>query len=268
MNHSMSTSQVAMRAVQHALDVIAHNIANADRYAFKRQEVVFSDVLTNRVAQHGESERGAGRWTLPGITESGGTNVASVRAAFGQGALVSTDRSLDVALDGQALVAVVGARDGATSWVRGGSWQLSPVRDGLMLTTASGDIVQSVDNAPIVIPPNHTVRIDERGVVIAEPQGGGLGQEIAVLNVRSVLRFDVLERVSDDRFVLPQGVQEGDVFGAPTNVTVRAGMLERSNVVLVQEMSALMLMQRAYQLNARALISADAMSGMVNNLRG
>jgi flagellar basal-body rod protein FlgG len=268
MNRSMGTSVVAMRSVQYALDVIANNIANVDRYGYKRQEVAFADVLTDRVAQHGASERGAGRWTLPGMTESGGASVASVRTSFAQGTLVETEQSLDIALDGQALVAVVGARDGVASWVRGGSWQLSPVDDGLMLTTASGDIVQSVDNAPIVIPPNHTARIDARGVVVATPSGGGPAQEIAALRVQSVLRFDVLERASDDRYVLPPGVQEDDVFGAPENVTVRAGMLERSNVVLAQEMSALMLMQRAYQLHARTLISADAMSGMVNNLRG
>lgn len=275
MNRSIHSSMVTMRSIQQAMDVVANNIANIDRTGYKRQAVSFADVLT-QVTMQPQVAQNDGRWTPLGWTERGGALLDRILSDFSQGPLTETKMPLDIAISGQAVIEVRGAQDGTPSWVRGGAWQLSPIpgNDGLTLTTANGDMIQSIDDEPIVIPNNRSIQIDERGVVYALGGIDGLPEPIATLKVMTVQRPDALVRTTDDRWMLAGEETAATVLapyepvaGQPA-VAVLQGMLERSNVALSQEMSELLLMQRTYQLNARALTSADVLLGMANNLRG
>ncbi len=90
-----------------------------------------------------------------------------------------------------------------------------------------------------------------------------------------VLRPQLLQQSGDNLFELQPGAAYNDVLrtelpnpGNPNSIKVRQGFLEQSNVDVAQEMTEMMNVQRAFQLNSRAIRSSDTMMGLANNLRG
>jgi flagellar basal-body rod protein FlgG len=86
---------------------------------------------------------------------------------------------------------------------------------------------------------------------------------------------ELLQAVADNLYGIPSNVNPNDAVrniaplpNGETGISVRQGFVEQSNVNMTDEMTDLMIVQRAYQLSARALSSGEQMMGMANNLRG
>jgi flagellar basal-body rod protein FlgG len=291
MNASMINSSAALSALQRRIDIIANNVANVNTNGYKRKEAVFQDILTSR-KQQVESMQLAGRLTPLGLTEGWGARLARQQVDLSQGSLVGTDKPTDLALEGDALfelaVPVLDENgepvleDGVpvmeTTWTRDGSFQLSTIPgdpDNLMLTTRDGRPVLNADGLPIAVPAHHRMVIDAAGNITAyndQDEAIALGR----LRLVRVIRPQLLESVGDNRYALPADTARDDVFEtlvgadrvAEAGIVVHQGFLEQSNVNLTEEMTELIAVQRAFQLSARALTSADTMLNLANNLRG
>jgi flagellar basal-body rod protein FlgG len=287
----MINSSTALSSLQRRIDIIANNVANVNTNGYKRKEAVFQDILTS-VRQQEASMQLPGRLTPLGFTEGWGSRLARQIVDFSQGSLVGTDNPTDLALEGEALFELAEPvldaagqpvlQDGVpvmeTTWTRDGSFMLSPIAgdpNNLVLTTRDGRLVLNAAGQPVTVPVHHRLVIDPTGQITAyndRDEAVALGQ----LRLVRVVRPQLLESVGENRYALPEGTARGDVLedlvGADAvtqaGVAVHQGFLEQSNVDLTVEMTDLIAIQRAYQLNARALSSADTMMNLANNLRG
>lgn len=286
MNHSMINAYVSMQAMQQKLDVLAHNISNLNTTGYKRREASFQDILTNVYQQPGGFQQ-AGRLTPLGLPQGWGAKLGQIELRMDQGSLMATDNPLDLALEGDGLFEVM--RDNVDpdgnpmiAWTRDGSFQLTydPADpDMMILATQQGEIVRGVDDLSIQIPAHHTIRIDDQGRVYStSPEEPEAEPELrGQLKIMRVERPQALMNEGGNLFTLPPGTgAEGiieeidwDLIAADERrtIAVRQGFLEQSNVNLTDEMTELTAVQRAYQLNARAITSSDTLMSLTNNLR-
>ncbi|MEB3102494.1 flagellar hook-basal body protein [Ferviditalea candida] len=291
MNPSMISTLTAMNGLIKKLDVIANNMANANTDGYKRKDVSFEDILTTRMRQP-ETFRQPGRMTPLGMVQGWGSRAGDVQIDMGQGTFRSTGNQLDVAIEGDAFFEIGseqtdnnGNRVLRAAWTRNGSFHLSMIpgdAGNSYLTTADGKLVIGKNNQPIVIPNQHRVIINPDGRITAVKEGDPLGQRVEVgqLKLVRVLRPQVLQEIGDHLFALPDNLrnvngndilQVIDMAADPNqrpSIVIRQGFLEDSNVDLTKEMTELINVQRAFQLNSRALQSGEMMMNLANNLRG
>jgi flagellar basal-body rod protein FlgG len=297
MNASMISSAVSMQALQKRIDIIANNVANLNTTGYKRQEAAFADVLTSVRQQH-EEYLLQGRKTPLGLTEDWGAMLTRMRLDMSQGSLVETGEALDLALQGQALFEISDVlRDEAGNvvldddgnpvlvrqWTRAGSFRLTPQpgdEENLYLTTQHGHIVRGINDEPISIPRGDRISIDLNGNIYAYHDTDPTAAPIPIgqLKIVRVIRPQMLVPVGENRFRINDAVDnvnevvevvDLNARGPETeSIQVLQGFLEQSNVDLTQEMTDLIMTQRAMQFNARALASADTMMELTNRLRG
>lgn len=288
MNRSVINSAVSMHGLQQKLDVIANNIANVNTVGYKRREATFQDVLTTLTQQPSGFVQ-EGRRSPLGMTEGWGAKISQVQLNMGQGPIQDTQNPLDMAVEGDALFEIElnqldenGNTVMKTAWTRNGSFRLGlqPGDDeNTYLTTDQGHLVRGTDNEPIRIPNGYSLIVDADGNIKAynptDPNKEAI--EAGRLKLVQAVRPQMLESLGEHLFILPDYVDNtnGQVVKTldlkvddNSTVSVRQGYLEQSNVVLSDEMSELITVQRAYQLTSRALSSGDTMTNLANNLRG
>jgi flagellar basal-body rod protein FlgG len=285
----MISSSVSMRTLQQKLDILANNIANVNTAGYKKKEASFEDVLTNMKVQP-QTFRQDGRLTPLGYNLGWGSKLMSIQSNFAQGPISPTQNPTDLAIQGEGLFEVeVQTRDqngnpvAQTAWTRNGAFQLTPSTDGqsMYLTTKEGHRLIGTDNLPIRMPIGTHPQIDGQGNIYAYKDGGTTGTKVGQIKLVRVVRPQLLEEMGDGLYTLPSNVAQNPQLasgilqnlnnlaaGDSDRVEVRQGYLEQSNVNLSDEMTELVSVQRAFQLNARALTSADTMMNLANNLRG
>lgn len=280
MNNSMISAAVSLGAMQRQLDTLADNIANVNTDGYKSKNAVFEDILTNVQPQLQDFEQ-SGRRTPLGFTQGWGTRVAGQTLDLSQGPLKETDNSTDVAIEGNALFEVrTGlSLNSSTAFTRQGDFQLSPTASGdsILLTNSGYPVI--ADNGGtesfVGVPAGYKLTIGDDGALTATSPDGQDSVNLGKLKLAQVTKPELLQAVGNNLFAIPQDMNTADVVqtiaanpGTAGGVSVRQGYLEQSNVDLTKEMSELINVQRAYQLNSRALSSADQMMQMATNLRG
>lgn len=290
MNHSMINSFVSMQGLQQKLDIIANNMANMNTTGYKRKEATFHDVLTTTMRQP-ETFQQAGRLSPLGLTQGWGAKLSQIQTLMAQGSLQQTDQPADLAIEGDALFEIVipsvdenGEPIQRIAWTRDGAFSLKAQQgdlENVYLTTQEGHLVLGIDNLPIRIPNGHRLRVETDGTVLAfnELQPELPVVQAGTLKLVQVVRPQLLQNQGDNLYTIPDAIDPalGDVIrvvaldGAnpeAAKVKVQQGFLEQSNVNLTEEVTEMMLAQRAFQLNAKALTSADNMMSLANTLRG
>jgi len=283
LNHTIISSAVSLAALQQKLDIMANNIANMNTVGYKKQQASFQDVLTSTLNQHPDMQLD-GRRSHPGLTVGGGAMLTGLRTDLTQGNLQLTDNPYDLAIEGLAMfeIEVPTVNEDGTAgvqplWTRSGQFHLSTIA-GLpgyqILVNADGYPLRTVNNDYVAIPNYADFRIDERGVVTYTNVDGSTGTAGQIKLMR-VLRPDQITAVSDNLYNVNASVQDPNNVLQQVNfadassegIAVRQYYIEQSNVDLLSEMTELILVQRAYQLNARALSAGDTMMNLANQLR-
>ncbi|THF73128.1 flagellar hook-basal body protein [Cohnella fermenti] len=280
MNNSMISAAASMGAMQKKLDILADNIANVNTDGYKRKNAIFEDILTNIQPQEDSFELD-GRRTPLGFTQGWGARLAAQTLDLSQGPLKATGLETDVAIEGNALFEVRSGMtlDSSRAFTRQGAFQLTPQEDGSrLLVTNSGYPVVALNDGEesfVNVPEGYSLRIADDGTITAVSADNMDQQQLGSLKLVEVLKPELLQAVSDNMYGVPIDVNVDDVVrevaASPdeTNgIAIRQGSLEQSNVNLSEEMADLITVQRAYQLNARALSSADQMMQMATDLRG
>ncbi|MDI6716285.1 MAG: flagellar basal-body rod protein FlgG [Actinomycetota bacterium] len=243
-----------------AVDVLSNNIANINTVSYKKNAVQFKDLIYQRVNAIGEFEPNNSSRT--GILMGTGTQVSSMQKVFSQGGLEQTDNPYDIAIIGNGFFQVL-LPDGTLAYTRDGSFKVDS--DG-SLVTAQGYKVEP----PIKIPEGSTnLTISPEGKVSVVMADTGQTNEIGNISLYYPPNPDGLLAIGENLY-LPT-VASGKMveqIGDQKTSELRQGFLERSNVELSDEMTQLIIAQRAYQLNAQALQAADEMLQAATNIRG
>ncbi|MFD2368414.1 flagellar hook-basal body protein [Brevibacillus sp. GCM10020057] len=273
---SLNISTAALRGIQQALDNTANNLANLDTVGYKRRVASFSELLSDSMNKQPEEDK-VNRNTPPGLRIGSGARLGLTKLDMGQGSAKQTDVPTDVMIEGDGYFLVTKKIKDATGAIvqeesrltRNGAFQIEYNNDegGYVLHTPSGHILTDEFGTPIVLQqPIRNIQISKEGVISAD------GTEYGTIGVWKVDNPDQLQQVGQNLFDAQLAFGESPDRKYTNALTeglasLRQGALETSNVNMMEEMSQLVNIQRAYQLNSRALGISDQMMGIANSLR-
>jgi flagellar basal-body rod protein FlgG len=287
MNNSMINSSVSMHSLQQKLDILSNNIANVNTNGFKKKEASFEDVLTN-VKSQPEGFRQQGRFSPLGFNQGWGSKLVQIQTNLSQGPIQPTGNVTDFAIQGDGLfeVSVSKADENGNpvfqpAWTRNGAFSLSPdATGGTVLTTKEGHFITGVDGNPIRVPAGFRPVVEPNGTIKGynEQDPSAAPINLGQIKLVRVVRPQLLQDVGDNLYAIPNGITAAEkanilqdvnpLVDNPANrVSLMQGFLEQSNVTLSDEMTDLVIVQRALQLNSRAITSSDQMMNIANNLR-
>ena len=173
---------------------------------------------------------------------------ASTHTNFQPGSMQATDRTLDVAVQGQGWLALA-LPDGSEAYTRNGSLQLDV--NGV-LQTRNGIPVQG-DGGPISVPPDVKVAVGGDGSVSVIPESGAQNTVNAIGRIKLVNPAEAdLVRGADGLFRM----KDGSAVAADPNVKVAGGYLEGSNVNAVEQMVSMISLARQFEMQMKLLSSA------------
>lgn len=243
-----------MIAQQFNLDTIANNLANVNTTGFKGQRAEFEDLMY-------ETVRGGNQTSGP-VQVGLGSALSATAQSFGQGALQTTGNPLDLAIIGDGFFPVT-RPDGSAAYTR----------DGTFKRDANGLIVTS-DGYPldpqITVPPNAiSVSVGADGKISAMIPGQNNPQEIGTIQIAHFSNPAGLNRIGQNLFAASGASGDAQVVtpGQDGAGEIRAGVLEGSNVQVVEEMVKMIMAQRAYEINSKAIQTSDEMLSTINNLK-
>jgi flagellar basal-body rod protein FlgG len=233
----MYAAASGMAAQQQNLDVVADNLANADVAGFKAAQATFAPIGPNALL---------------------GTASIGMRENVAQGKLERSGGAFDVALDGPGFFVV--ERDGMRGYTRAGSF--SRAADGSLRNSQGWQL--------------RGVRIPAKAQTVTVAEDGAVSVDAGMRSQHRAGRIEVAA------FNAPESVRPLDAtvfaatpasgparpiaLGGDRHTKIAFGMLEKSNVSIVESMMAILAAQRAYEANAKGVQAADEMLRIANNL--
>ena len=257
----MRTAAAGMSAQQMNVDVIANNLANVNTTGFKKSKIEFQDVLYQKLRSAG-SESAAGSMVPIDLEVGYGTRPVATQRSFTMGQLQMTGNPLDLAIEGNGFFQVQ-LPDGTTAYTRDGSFKLSA--DGQLVTT-DGFFLQP----NITIPADASeISVTSDGYVTVVIPGTTDPQEIGQLELAKFINPEGLQAIGHNLFTV--SVASGQpTLGNPSLEgfgRIDQGSLELSNVEIVDEMVNMIVAQRAYEINSKAIQTSEEMLQVANNLK-
>ncbi len=259
MDASMWVAKTGLDAQQTRLNVISNNLANVNTTGFKRDRALFEDLLYQNVRQAGGQTAQATQ-APTGLMLGTGTRVVATEKIHAQGNMINTQNALDIAIAGEGMFQIQ-MPDGTLAYSRDGSFKLS---NAGQLVTASGNPLAP----PIVIPGNaSSITIGEDGTVSVELFAGGGAQQLGQIQIARFVNPAGLQPLGNNLYKQTVASGEPQLLNPGTQAagTLRQGMLEASNVNVVEEMVNMIETQRAYEINSKAISAADGMLRFLNN---
>ena len=259
---SLSVAATGMQAQQLHVEVISNNIANMTTTGYKRRRAEFQDLLYQSQRRGGASSSQEGTVVPTGVQLGLGVKTAAVYRVHEQGDLVGTENRLDLAIQGNGFF-MVEMPSGEFGYTRSGNFQVSA--DGV-LVTADGYTV----SPGITIPADTTeVTINAEGGVFAKVQGQVDLVDLGQIDLAGFVNPSGLEEIGNN-LLLETPASGTAAIGTPGTDgygSVLQGFLESSNVNPVQEITALISAQRAYDMNSKVIAASDEMMATVTQLR-
>jgi len=248
-----------MESQQMNLDVISNNLANVNTTGFKKSKIEFQDLLYQTIRSPG-AEQGNGAQLPTGLEVGHGSRAVATSRVFTEGELSQTGERLDVAIQGDGFFQVT-MPDGTLAYTRDGS--LKTASDG-RITTSDG---LPVGNGFQPIPVGTTqVTISANGNVTTTGANGTQTSQVTLTRfanpagLQSIGRNLYLETPASG--TAETGNPDENGFGS-----LQQGYVEMSNVKVVEEMVNMIVAQRAYEVNSKAVQASDEMMQQANNLR-
>lgn len=250
-----------MVSQQYNLDTIANNLANVNTISFKQQRAEFQDLMYQTFRASGATS--GGESSQPTSLQVGlGSRFASTTTSFTMGTLQPTGNPLDLAINGAGFFQIQKS-DGGIAYTRDGTFKINATGQ---IVTADGYFLEPA----IEIPPGTTaVSVSANGVVSGIRPGETEPEDLGQIQLAVFPNPAGLTRIGQNLY------QAGGASGEPQVVepglegsgSVQGGHLEGSNVQVVEEMVKMILAQRAYEINSKAIQTADDMLAILNNLK-
>ncbi|MFH1687353.1 MAG: flagellar basal-body rod protein FlgG [bacterium] len=258
---AMRTASSGMQGQQMNIDNIANNLANINTNGFKKSRVEFQDVLYQKFRQAGVAS--AVGSSVPNELAVGyGVKPVSTVRQFSTGSLEQTGNPLDMAIEGDGFFQIQNI-DGTTAYSRDGSFKLTA--DG-QLVTSDGYFLQP----EISIPEDAvSMSVGVDGTVQVLQFGQDEATQVGQIELARFVNPAGLSALGHNLYARTgaSGDPITDVPGASGLGQINQGYLETSNVSVVDEMVNMIVAQRAYEMNSKAIQTADEMSGIANNLK-
>jgi flagellar basal-body rod protein FlgG len=259
MNPALWAAKTGLDAQQTRLAVTSNNLANVSTAGFKKGRAVFEDLLYQSVRQVGGATS-QDTQAPSGVHLGTGVRVVATEKIYTQGNFSQTDNAMDVAIEGRGFFQIQ-LPDGNTAYTRDGNFQINA--QGQMVTS-SGYVLQP----GISIPDGaQTVTISRDGVVSVQTAGAAAPTQVGQLQLTDFINPAGLQPLGENLLVetVASGPAQTGSPGQNGLGTVLQGFFESSNVNVVEELVNMIETQRAYEMNSKAISTADQMLEYVNN---
>ena len=256
---SLWVAKTGLDAQQTRMDVVSHNLANANTTGFKSSRASFQDLVYQNLRQPG------GQTTEQTNAPSGlmlgtGVRVVGSEKLFTQGNIEQTGNSLDLAIQGRGFLQVT-QPDGTIAYTRDGSLHMD--QNG-QVVTANG---YAIDPA-ISIPANaQSITIGSDGTVSVSLPGQAAPQQVGTVQLADFINPAGLQPNGDNLYLetASSGSPQIGQPGLNGLGTLAQGALESSNVNVVEQMVDMIQTQRTYEMNSKAVSAADSMLQFLTN---
>ena len=253
MNQALWVAKTGLDAQQTRMSVVSNNLANTNTTGFKRDRANFEDLLYQQLRQPGGST--SAQTQLPsGLQLGTGVRPVATERLFSQGNLQNTASPLDVAINGQGFFQV-SLPDGTTAYTRDGSFHLDSQGQ---IVTSSGYTLSPA----ITIPANaQSITIGRDGIVSVTQPGQAAPTQVGTIQLATFINASGLQARGENLYVetASSGTPTTNTPGSNGAGVVQQGYIETSNVNVVEELVNMIQTQRAYELNSKAVQTADQM---------
>lgn len=258
MNPALWVAKTGLAAQDKALAVTSNNLANVSTNGFKKDRVVFQDLLY-QIERAPGAANGADTQLPSGIQIGTGVKIAGTRKVFTAGSLQVTGQSLDVAINGRGFFQVQ-RPDGQIGYTRDGQFQVNA--DGSVVT-AEGYLLQPQIDVP---EGTSVINIGKDGTVTAVEQGSGLAVDVGQITIADFVNPEGLLAMGGNNYVETEASGPA-IVGNPADPgmgQLEQGSIENSNVSSVEELVNMITTQRAYEMNSKVISAADQMLSYLN----
>jgi len=262
MMQSLYTAATGMLAQQLNLDTISNNLANVATTGYKKARVDFQDLLYHTIKPAGNPPTAPGVQTPVPVQVGEGVRPVATPRNFAQGQVVATSNPLDLMIEGDGFLQVL-QPDGTIGYTR----------DGSLKQDSTGRVV-TADGLPlepeVVLPPQATgIVVGTNGEISVSLPGSSTNESVGQIELARFLNPSGLTATGHNLFATNEatgdpllGVPGQDGFG-----TMTQGFLEQSNVSAAEELVNMIVAQRAYELNSRAVQTSDDMLAATNAMK-
>ncbi len=261
MMRSLWTAASGMNTQSQNINVIANNLANVNTTGFKKSRPDFQDLMYQTVQNPGSPSTNAAQ--IPaGIQFGMGARLADVSKQFTPGDFQNTGGQLDMAIEGDGFFQIQ-LPDGSTAYSRAGALKMDS--NGRVVTPEGYPLLPE-----IVIPNNSTkITIGTDGTVSVVQAGQSAASTVGNIQLANFTNPTGLSSMGRNLY------QQTDASGNATTGTpgqnglgtISQGFLEMSNVNVAEEMVNMIIGQRAYEANSKAITTSDEMLQLANNLK-
>ena len=263
MVRSLWTAATGMNGQQSNIDAISNNLSNVNTTGYKQQRVEFEDLIYQNLKLAGTPAT-EDTVTPVGIQQGAGVKVAATQRIFTQGSLQNTGVDTDVAIVGEGFIRVQ-QYDGSYAYTRDGALKIDMT--GQLVTSEGLRVMPE-----IIMPENfdiHTLTITDQGKVTVKVAGDDTPVEVGQLELYRFPNQVGLEAVGDSLFKVTNA--SGQPIASRPGVDgmgiIKHKFLEMSNVSVVNEMVQMIVAQRAYEFNSKAIQTSDSMLNIAANLK-
>ncbi len=261
MSRILRSAATGMLAQQLFIDVVSNNLANVNTTGYKKSKVEFQDLLYQTIRAAGSSNL-QGSFVPTELQVGSGTRPVATQKIYTQGEMIATNNPLDVAINGNGFLQV-NLPDGRQTYTRDGALKLSEL--GVLVTSDGFNI-----EPQITIPQGALdIEIAADGVVNARVFGQETLQNLGQLQVTLFINPAGLKNIGQNLFeaTFASGAPIQGVPGIDGAGNIVQRHIEGSNVDLVEEMVNMIVAQRAFETNSKAVQAADDMLNTSNQLR-
>jgi len=259
MDQALWIAKTGLEAQQTRMAVTSNNLANVNTTGFKRSRAVFEDLLYQNNGQAG-AQSSEDTQLNSGLMVGTGVRVVATEKIFNQGNLVQTGNSLDMAIEGRGFFQIL-TPDGALAYTRDGTFQVNA--DGEMVTSKGYTLQPG-----ITIPDDAlSVTIGNDGIVSVLQAGSSSPTELGTIQLANFVNPAGLQPIGQNLFLESgsSGSPQAGTPGLDGVGTLMQGSLETSNVNTVEELVNMIETQRAYEMNSKAIATAEQMLEFANN---
>ena len=270
MLRSLWTAATGMIAQQTNVDTIANNLSNVNTTGYKAEVAEFKTLLYQNMQTKTTSANGENKPI--GAQVGLGVRNSSITSIFRQGSFLESSSTSAFAINGKGFFAVQG-EDGQTYYTRNGNFLFTTAQNGMMLANSDGLPVLDSKGQPIILGTQYVaskIKVNADGE-LTYPDDQNNPQPIGVqIGLYQFTNPSGLEKV--DSTMYKASAASGAAINEANNNNVRKsevlqGYLEGSSVQVADEMVNLIVAQRAYEMNSKAITTTDEMMQQANQLK-
>ena len=271
MMRALWTAASGMKAQQTSLDTISNNLANINTNGYTKERVEFQSLLYQNIQKKTTDTQGNAKPI--GAQVGLGTKVSAIATEFTQGKMLATEGAFDFAIQGKGFF-MVQMPDGTVGYTRNGAFTMAVNGEGgVSLTTADGYQVLDATGKPVSFAGNiDTTKLtfDEYGRILYPDANGRMTDTGIKIGAAQFNNPAGLNKLGNSYYAASLASGEPRLEGQDAALQlskIKNKYLEGSGVEAVDEMVDMIVTQRAYEMNSKAITASDEMLQQANQLK-